>query len=63
MATDLKRFTISVTPSMEADLDVAKRERYYKGTQNDMIRDLISRGLVSLKTESDQLHELPKKSI
>ena len=48
---------------MEADLDVAKRERYYKGTQNDMIRDLISRGLVSLKTESDQLHELPKKSI
>ncbi len=52
MATDLKRFTISVTPSMEAELDSAKQERYYRGTQNDMIRDLISRGLASLKDES-----------
>lgn len=52
MATDLKRFTISVTPSMEAELDLAKKERYYRGTQNDMIRDLINRGLASLKDES-----------
>ncbi len=52
MATDLKRFTISVTPSMEAELDSAKKERYYRGTQNDMIRDLINRGLASLKEEA-----------
>ena len=52
MATNLKRFTISVTPSMEAELDSAKKERYYRGTQNDMMRDLISRGLASLKEES-----------
>ena len=52
MATDLKRFTISVTPSMEAELDSAKIERYYRGTQNDMIRDLINRGLASLKEEA-----------
>lgn len=52
MATDLKRFTISVTPSMEAELDLAKKNRYYRGTQNDMIRDLINRGLASLKNES-----------
>lgn len=51
MATNLKRFTISVTPSMEVSLDKAKQERYYKGTQNDMIRDLIVRGLASLKRE------------
>lgn len=51
MATELKRFTISVTPSMEAELDSAKQERYYKGTQNDMIRDLIARGLATLQTE------------
>ncbi len=38
MATDLRRFTISVTPSMEMALDAAKKERYHKGTQNDMIR-------------------------
>ena len=56
-ATDLKRFTISVTPSMEAELDSAKKERYYRGTQNDMIRDLISRGLASLKEESKTVSE------
>ena len=53
MATNLKRFTISITPSMEADLDEAKKERYYKSTQNDMIRDLISRGLAALKAENE----------
>lgn len=36
---------------MEADLDMAKKEKYYKGTQNDMIRDLICRGLAALKAE------------
>nr|WP_317414068.1 hypothetical protein [uncultured Solibaculum sp.] len=51
MATGLKRFTISVTPSMEMDLDRVKKEHYYKDTQNDMIRDLIIRGLASLKEE------------
>ena len=53
MATELKRFTISITQSMEADLDMAKKERYYKGTQNDMIRDLICRGLATLKAEEE----------
>ena len=53
MATDLKRFTISITPSIEADLDAAKKEHYYKSTQSDMIRDLISRGLAALKAENE----------
>lgn len=52
MATDLRRFTISVAPIMEIRLDKAKQEHYYKGTQNDMIRDLISRGLASLEPEA-----------
>lgn len=51
MATSLKRFTISVTPKMESDLDVAKRKLYYKDNQNAMIRDLICRGLASLEEE------------
>jgi hypothetical protein len=38
---------------MDADLDAAKKERYYKSTQNDMIRDLISRGLEALKAENE----------
>ncbi|MDE6232923.1 MAG: ribbon-helix-helix domain-containing protein [Lachnospiraceae bacterium] len=51
MSTNLKRFTISITPSMEADLDILKKERYYKVTRNEMIRDLIILGLKSLKAE------------
>lgn len=51
MATDLKRFTISITPEMEADLDVMKQRHYYRDTRNTMIRDLIIRGLEDLKAE------------
>lgn len=51
MATNLKRFTISITPKMEADLDSVKQRRYYWGTRNDMIRDLIIRGLAALEAE------------
>lgn len=38
---------------MEADLDMVKKEKYCKESQNDMIRDLICRGLASLKTEEE----------
>lgn len=51
MATDMRRFTISVTQSMDKELDKVKREIYYKDTQNNMIRDLIIRGLQSLAAE------------
>lgn len=51
MATNLKRFTISITPKMEKDLDSVKQKIYYKGTRNAMIRDLIIRGLASLENE------------
>jgi len=52
MATDLKRFSISITPAMEQDLDMVKKERYYMDTQSEMIRDLIARGLNTLKAEN-----------
>lgn len=51
MATDMRRFTISVTHNIDMELDKAKREIYYKDTQNEMIRDLIIRGLQNLETE------------
>jgi hypothetical protein len=38
---------------MEADLNKAKQEAYYKETQSEMIRDLINRGLASLKEAGD----------
>lgn len=55
MATKLRRFTISIAPNMEEDLDMAKKEIYYKETQNDMIRDLIARGLKSLKDDEERM--------
>lgn len=51
MAANLKRFTISITPKMKTALDSAKQKHYYRGTQNDMIRDLIIRGLATLKND------------
>lgn len=53
MATNMRRFTVSITPSMDMELDEAKKENYYKNTQSDMIRDLIMRGLQDLKTEKE----------
>ncbi len=55
MATKLKRFTISITTKMGADLDSVKQMRYYWGTRNDMIRDLIIRGLATLKVEEKEM--------
>ena len=48
MATDLKRFSISVSSEMEKDLDNAKRSIYYNQTQTDMIRELIESVLAAL---------------
>ncbi|MGE9959134.1 hypothetical protein [Cloacibacillus porcorum] len=49
MSTELKRFTISVTPEMEKELYEAKKSRYYMDTKNEMIRNLIWMGLDQLK--------------
>lgn len=54
MATDLKRFTISITKNMERSLDNLKKEFYYKDNRNTMIRDLIIRGLESLEREQNE---------
>lgn len=54
MATNLKRFTISITPKMEEDLDLIKQKIYYRETRNAMIRDLIIRGLTSLENEEKE---------
>ena len=59
MAIGLKGVTISVTPNMDAELDSAKTNCYYKKTRNDMFRDLINRGLASLENESVKKPERP----
>lgn len=59
MEADIKKFTISVTPCMEAELNSAKKERYNSETQNDMIRDLINRGLSSWNDDSKTISRQP----
>lgn len=53
-STMTRRFTISITEEMEQDLDWAKKEVYYKTSQNAMLRDLIARGIASLEAEHPQ---------
>ena len=62
-AENLRRITISITPSMEVELRQMKKERYCKDTQNNMIRDLIIRGLASLQCETEESGAAPKQSI
>lgn len=51
MATNMRRFTISVPDDVDRELDALKKELYYRNTQTEMIRDLIIRGLKDLKAE------------
>ena len=57
MATGLHRFTISITPAMETALDRAKQEHFYKVSQNEMIRQLILRGLEALDAEKKAVQD------
>lgn len=53
-STMTRRFTISITEEMERDLEWAKKEVYYKTSQNAMLRDLIARGIAALEAEHPQ---------
>lgn len=59
MAANLRRFTISVTKTMDDALEKAKKEQYDKVSQNEMIRDLIIRGLKTLEQEETDPSALP----
>ena len=54
MATDMKRFTISVTDEMECQLDKVKQAKYYNTTKNNMIQDLIVMGLEVMQKKMEK---------
>lgn len=54
MDTEIKKLTISISSNMELELDTVKRECYRESTQNDMMKDLIARGLASLSVGKGQ---------
>lgn len=52
MSTNMKRFSVSLTPDLEKRLDTIKKERFYKNTQTQMIRELIKLGLDSFEHDN-----------
>lgn len=58
MATDMKRFTISITKDMEIQLDRMKQSKYYNTTRNKMIQDLICLGLESMQQKMDEIGQV-----
>lgn len=58
MATDMKRFTISITKDMEFRLDRIKQIKYYNTTRNKMIQDLICIGLDTMQAEIDAVGKI-----
>ena len=57
MATDMKRFTISVTDDMAIQLDRMKQMKYYNTSQNKMIQDLLCVGLEAMQKELGLLND------
>lgn len=53
MATDMKRFTISVTDEMDRRLDRMKQAKFYNTTRNKMIQELIILGLDSMQKKME----------
>ncbi|MBQ7119851.1 MAG: ribbon-helix-helix protein, CopG family [Oscillospiraceae bacterium] len=57
MSLDVRRFTVSVTPELDRRLDDLKRSRYWHTTQSEMIRDLISLGLLHFEGYTEETKE------
>ncbi len=51
MSTDMKRFTISITPDIEQGLNKLKKEQFYDKAQSEMVRYLIKLGLNFVSSE------------
>lgn len=51
MLTDMKRYTISVSPEMEQEINQMGNKYFGNKAQSEIIRSLIHLGLESLKTE------------
>lgn len=53
MATNMKRFTISVNDEIEMQLDRLKQARYYNASKNKMVQDLLVLGIAEMQKEVD----------
>lgn len=51
MTLDSKKVMVTLLPEWEPMLDRLKEEQFYNDTRAEMLRYLIGRGLVSLRSE------------
>lgn len=54
MSEKLKRLQVSIPSDLEEELRRIKRERYGGASDNEMMRDLLDRGLQTLKREAGE---------
>ncbi len=54
MPLEVRRFSVSVTPELDRKLDELKRTRYWNAPQSEMIRDLITLGLLHFESEQGE---------
>lgn len=57
MPLEVRRFSVSVSPEIDRKLEELKRTRYWNATQSEMIRDLISLGLLHFEAEPEEKKE------
>ena len=57
MATDMKRFTISVTPEMEKSIEKLKKSEFYNKPYSEMYRYILNAGILAIKDGSEQQKE------
>ena len=57
MATDMKRFTLTVTPEIKEKLDELKKSEFYDRPHADMYRSVIDAGLLAIKSGLKQQSE------
>ena len=55
MKADTRRYSISVTKDMDADLKAVTEELYSEDSQSEMFRDLIARGLDAWKASEREI--------
>jgi len=51
MPTNMKRYTVVLTPEIEKQLDALKQKAFYNKSQSEMTRQLIDAGLRAYKAE------------
>ena len=52
MTNMTKRFSISITPEMQKELDKLKKDKFYDKPQSEMVRFLILAGIKAAAAES-----------